>query len=545
MRTPGMALSLILLAGATASAQQQGTQFYTPEKTTDAPTFMNAEVVRVNRTANTVTFRSESGETTLTVVGEALTSLGTLHSGDKVVLGFRETTDANGRPARVVTSVREASATSGEPDGSRPTVRIAAGETVRGRVLTYDTRRRRVTIVDQSGSLRTLPVTTGINGISGLSPGANVALTLGGTASAVNVAGISALTTPVFANGIAFPPVNGQLVSFNQQTGALTLNTATAGQVTFPVGPQVVSGLSGLRPGQNLSLNFDVTSPSTGGAARTVVNSGGVLTNQARGSAPIVTPLATITGVQPVLANGLPVTAAGVPGAVSPVAPNTASINAPGLAGVPGAVGGGAAANTAGVTTAGATGVGTTAGGTAGGANTGAVNTGAAAGGQVVAGAPVVAGGGVAQSPFVNPVPSIPGVTPVSAAVLPPAHAKQPLSAEDVGTQRAQGELDLDAAAVSLAAAANQIDAVWAGFKNQCLRGFAAGISTTAGREWYALATDSVPTPTDDACRSLHADLRGRAQGFLAQVDTVEDAARKADVLPVRVREVFDRHRLR
>jgi hypothetical protein len=54
-----------------------------------------------------------------------------------------------------------------------------------------------------------------------------------------------------------------------------------------------------------------------------------------------------------------------------------------------------------------------------------------------------------------------------------------------------------------------------------------------------------VPTPTDDACRSLHADLRGRAQAFIAQLDTVEDAARKADVLPVRVREVFERHHLR
>ena len=368
--------------------------------------------------------------------------------------------------------------------------------------------------------------------------------------------------------------MNGQFVSFNQQTGNLTLNTTTAGRVTFPVGPNVVSGLSGLRPGQNLSLNFDVTSPTTGGVSRTgiastgvptgvtgtgavttgdttgnrtVVSGGGAGTNTVTtgGAAPIVTPLATITGVQSLLPNGQPVNAAGVPGAVSPVAPNTASINAPGLAGVPGAAGAGQAANTAGANTAGAAGVGTNAAGTTGAANTGGRTAGgAAAGGQVVGGGPVV-GGGVAQSPFVNPVPSIPGVTPVSAAVLPPAHAKQPLSADEVGAQRAQGEADLDAAAVSLAAAANQIDAVWAGFKNQCLRGFAAGIPTSAGREWYALARDSVPTPTDDACRALHADLTGRAQGFLAQVDTVEDAARKADVLPVRVREVFDRHRLR
>jgi hypothetical protein len=522
---------LILLAGATASAQQ-GTQYYTPERATDAPTFMNAEVVRVNRAANTVTFRSESRETTLTVEGEALTALGTLHAGDKVVLGYREMKDADGRVTRVVTSVQSASPTSGVPDGRTRTVRLAAGSTVRGRVLTYDDRRRRLTVVDESGALRTLPVRRGIAGLDTLTAGANVALTLGALGGGgFNVAGITPLgTTPVFANNVAFPPVNGQFVSFNQRTGNLTLETTTAGRVTFPVGTGVVSGLGGLRPGQNLSLTFDVTSPATPGVSRT-----GVGTAAGAAAVPTVRPLATITGVQPVLANTVPLQAAGVPGAVSPVAPNTASVNAPGLAGVPGAAGGTQGANTAGVTTAGATGAGTTAAGT----------TGAVPGTGTAAVGPIVAGGPVATSPYVNPVPSIPGVTPVSAAVLPPAVAKQPLSAEEVGTQRAQGEADLDAAAVALAAAANQIDAVWAGFKNQCLRGFAAGISSNAGREWYALADDRVPTPTDDACRALHADLTGRAQGFIAQVDTVEDAARKADVLPARVREVFERHRLR
>jgi hypothetical protein len=562
MKIPGIALSLILLAGASASAQQAGTQFYTPAKTTDAPTFVNAEVVRVNRTANTVTFRSESGETTLTVEGEALAPLGRVRTGDKVVLGYRVQKETDGRETRIVTSIREASPTSGEPGNTR-TVRLAAGEEVRARVLSYDTRRRRVTVIDESGAIRVLPVTRGITGLDSLVAGANVGLSLGGVAGGgVNVAGVTSLgTTPVFASGVNFPPVNGQLVSFNQRTGNLTLNTATAGQVTFPVGSNLATGLSGLRPGQNLSLTFDVTSPTTGGVTRTGVNTGATGAVGGAAATPIVTPLATITGIQPVLANGLPVQAAGVPGAVSPIAPNTASINAPGLAGTPGAAGAGNVANTAGVTTAGATGVGTTAGGVAGGvpvgtqagrtqaggtaagANAGVVggaNTGAVAGGGGV-----VAGGPVATSPYVNPVPSIPGVTPVSAAVLPPAHAKQPLSADEVGAQRAQGEADLDAAAVSLAAAANQIDAIWAGFKNQCLRGFAAGINTTSGREWYSLADDRVPTPTDDACRALHADLQGRAQGFLAQLDTVEDAARKADVLPVRVREVFDRHRLR
>jgi hypothetical protein len=108
---------------------------------------------------------------------------------------------------------------------------------------------------------------------------------------------------------------------------------------------------------------------------------------------------------------------------------------------------------------------------------------------------------------------------------------------------RAQGERDLDASAVALASAAAAIDPLWAGFKNQCLSGFSVN-TVTAGREWYLLADDRIPTPTDDACRAMFADLTGKTRGFLSQLETVEDAARKADVLPARVREVLDRHKL-
>jgi hypothetical protein len=96
---------------------------------------------------------------------------------------------------------------------------------------------------------------------------------------------------------------------------------------------------------------------------------------------------------------------------------------------------------------------------------------------------------------------------------------------------------------VALAAAAAAIDPAWAGFKSQCLSGVTVP-AVTAGREWYLLAEDRIPTPPDDACRALYTDLTGRARAFLSQLETVEDAARKADVLPVRVREVLDRHKL-
>src|SRR6188508_532282 len=210
MRTPRLAFLLVLLAGV-ASAQQPGSTSYTPSGPNDAPTFMNAEVVRVDRANNRVTFRSESRETALTVEGEALANIGSIHAGDKVVVGYRTATDASGREVRYVTSVRTASPTSGEPGGRRVAVALRSGSTVRARVLSYDAKRRRVTVIDESGALRAIPIGSGVTGLGSLVPGANVAFNLGGTNSAVNVSGITSLgNTPVFANGGAFPAVNGQ-----------------------------------------------------------------------------------------------------------------------------------------------------------------------------------------------------------------------------------------------------------------------------------------------------------------------------------------------
>jgi hypothetical protein len=564
MRTPRIAFALVLLAGV-ASAQQPGSTSYTPERRADAPTFMNAEVVRVDRANNTVTFRSESRETRLTVEGEALAMIGSLHTGDKVVVGYRIATDASGRETRYVTSVRTASPTSGEPGGRRVAASLSAGSTVRARVLSYDRGRRRVTVIDETGGLRAIPIGRGVNtGLDALVPGANVAFNLGGTGTGVNVSGITSLgNTAIFDGGVAFPPVNGRFVSFNQRTGAVTLDTTTAGRVTFPAGSNVVSGFGGLRPGDNLSLNFDVTSGArqaqaglpagTPGAATRVTGTG-----TATGT---TTPLAQITGVQQLVAGAPGVQAAGVPGAVSPVSPNTASINAPGLAGTPGATTGvgqqgagqqGAAAGQQGVGT-GQTGTG--AGGAAQAGGNGAGTGGAQGGGQSVVGGSNVAVGGLAPgsiggpvggvtSPQNRPIPNVPGGSAILPAVLPPAVAKQPLSAEEVGAMRAQGEADLDNAAVALAAAAAPMDAAWSGFKAQCLRGFTPE-TAAGGREWYLLASGRILTPSDDGCRAIFSDLTARANGFMQQLETVEDAARKADVLPVRVREVFERHRLR
>ena len=468
-------LSLFVLLPAIASAQQ-GMQSYTPEAKTDAPTFMNAEVVRVNRD-NTATFRSESGEITLTADDSATAALGTLHAGDKVLVGYREVKGADGRVTRYVTSVKAASPDSGESGRRAVSARLTKGSTVRGRVLSFDQRHRRVTLIDESGGLRALPVRSGIGGLDALVPGSNVAFNVGaGTGSALTVTGITPLgDTPVFANNNAFPGVSAQFVSFNAATGVVTLDTTTAGRLTFPVSSTMADSFGGLRRGDTLSFGFDVTTGQTKTGTTTFT------------PAPVV----TITGFQPLT------TASGAVGAIPAVLPT-------------GVVGGQAV---------GATPVSNTEGG------------------------PVVSGGTAAGSPYLKTVPSIPSGTPVTGAVLPPAGAKEPLSAGDVGLMRAQGERDLDASAVALAAAAAAIDPMWAGFKNQCLSGFSAP-TVTSGREWYLLAEDRVPTPPDDACRAMHADVKGRAMGFLSQLQTVEDAARKADVLPARVREVLDRHKL-
>jgi hypothetical protein len=523
MRT-AIVSSLFMLLPALASAQQ-GLQSYTPEPKTDAPTFINAEVVRVNRD-NTATFRSESGEVTLTADDSTTAAVGALHPGDKVLVEYREVRDG-GRVTRFVTSVKAASPTSGEPGRSRvASARLTAGSTVRARVLSYDKRRRRVTVIDESGVLRALPVRSGIGGLADLTPGANVAFNVGaGTAAgSLLVTGIDPLgTTPVFTGNNAFPVINGQFVGFNPNTGLVTFDTTTAGRVTFPVANNLAGGFTGLRRGDPFSFGFDVTNgqPQTGTTTFTPA------------------PVATITNFQPMT------TAAGaagvLPGTVAPaVLPQG---TATGVTPASNTVGGFAVGGETGASGTTAPGGGNTVGGMAVGGTTGTGASGAGTvGGGFVGGGPVVAGGGVG-SPFGNPVPSIPAATPVAGVVLPPATAKEPLSANEVGLMRAQGERDLDASAVALAAAAAGIDPVWAGFKNQCLRGFTVS-TVNSGREWYLLAEDRIPTPTDDACRAMHADLRGRAMGFLSQRETVEDAARKADVLPARVREVLDRHKL-
>ena len=107
---------------------------------------------------------------------------------------------------------------------------------------------------------------------------------------------------------------------------------------------------------------------------------------------------------------------------------------------------------------------------------------------------------------------------------------------------RAYGERDLDNAAVVLAMVANDIDASWFRFKMACLGGFTA--ETSPGREWFLLLDDRVRSPNDDQCRTMYSQMRGQAMGWEQQLSIALDAARRADVLPGRIRETLDRHRI-
>ncbi len=68
-----------------------------------SPMYVNAEVVRANAAAGTLTFRGAGGQAVLATEGEASSSLPSLRRGDKVIIAYRETPGATGPR---ITSIR-------------------------------------------------------------------------------------------------------------------------------------------------------------------------------------------------------------------------------------------------------------------------------------------------------------------------------------------------------------------------------------------------------------------------------------------------------
>jgi hypothetical protein len=516
---------------------QTGAQSYTPRRESSAPAYVNAEVVRVDRAAGTATIRAESGDPVLIADRDALPEAASLKAGDKVVVAYEVIVDEDGRARRLVTYLRPASPTSGEPGPSFVVASAGAGgATVR--VLSTDRANRRITVTDLSGSPVVLPVSTGAaRSLSALSAGDVVGLSFGGggvvSANALPaVSGIQALPAGTAVGNFVVPPFTGQFVGFEPGANLVTVRSTTGQLRSFPVSSAAGSGFIGLVPGENLSLGFQVTQEANrariragAGASTTTVSRTGL--SGLAGTTPGVLSVGSVQSVGPFNQAGFP-TGAGSP----QVARNTASPNAPGLTNVSGAT---AQTGNVGPQTGAQTG-----------ANAG--NAGGPIGAATGGGLPFIGGGiGVpsvagAVSPYASTVPSVPSPTPVFNAVLPPATAKAPLSQDEVGVLRAYGERDLDAAAMVLAMVANEIDAAWARFKVGCLGGFVP--ESAPNREWFLLLDGRVRTPTDDQCRAMYTQLQGLAAGFDQQLGIALDAARRADVLPGRVREILERHRI-
>jgi hypothetical protein len=98
-----------------------------PARGEDAPAYVNAEVVRYDKSARALVFRASGGEEKLVVDAAIVSAVSQLRSGDKVILTTR-VTGANDKGAvRVVTEVRPASGTSGEPGKTTSHVAPIAG----------------------------------------------------------------------------------------------------------------------------------------------------------------------------------------------------------------------------------------------------------------------------------------------------------------------------------------------------------------------------------------------------------------------------------
>jgi hypothetical protein len=159
-------LAVLTLAGM-AYAQQP--KVYTPSGSdVTVPTFMNADVVRVDPAGRTLTIRADNRDTVLVVEGEGLAPLSRLHVGDHVMLGYRVD---GGR--RVVTNIREV-VPSATPAAAAPS-RATTIESVR--VVAVNPAKRTLTVRDTDGARHVLSTTTeAARALRGLRVGDDVVL---------------------------------------------------------------------------------------------------------------------------------------------------------------------------------------------------------------------------------------------------------------------------------------------------------------------------------------------------------------------------------
>lgn len=284
--------------------------------------------------------------------------------------------------------------------------------------------------------------------------------------------------------------MNGELVRIDRNARTITLR-AEGRQTVLTVEPEALVGMGALRPGSSVILGYRLD--GSGRSARRIV------TSVRSGSAASGT-LAGDRKVTASLADSSPRTLSFTPRAEEPAVPPPPFPR----------------------------GNGTVQGGTVG---TGSVP-------QLPNGFP--------QAGINSQIPSIPPVARPSTAVLPPAsvlpETDPPRTPAEAAAVRERASRDFDLAAAVLGARAAEMDRAWFAYRGSCVSSTAP--LNSRSREWFGLLDGSITAPTDDVCEQAFAEVSRLAEGIGAQLDIARDSARRADVLPGRMRESLQRYNL-
>jgi hypothetical protein len=108
-----VALSFVVLLSTDVHSQDDQLPAGSKREAVSAPTYVNARVMRVNSSAALVTLQKASGAM-LTARWTGASS--TFRPGAPVIAAYREVVDSSGRTTFVITYMRPASSSSGEPE---------------------------------------------------------------------------------------------------------------------------------------------------------------------------------------------------------------------------------------------------------------------------------------------------------------------------------------------------------------------------------------------------------------------------------------------
>ena len=586
----------------------QEVSVFTPSQRSDAPMFMNGQVVRVDRAAGTITVRNEAGQRVLRVDRQAVASLGQLRAGSSVILGLRNT--GTGASGVLVTDIRPSGTVSFAPGRvSAKASMTASGARSIGtaEVVSIDRAGRRLTVVDSTGARRVLDVRgSAVSTMGTLQTGDTVSLgvaaplvagTPAGTVTSIDATSVSggaqgslALrsgdtsattgrtltrgTTTTFTNDSlprtpSLPPSPNSGLDRNPATtgvqpvpGAQPLPGAQTTTGVQPVpGAQPVTGaqpVPGAQPlpgtgvtGQTAANPGLETQPVPGTVGQNTINSstGQVTTNP--GMAPQAVPG---TGGQNAVN-------AGATGGVS-TAPNTGGISTgvnnggaatggiPGNVAVPGITGlsGGMSSRGVGAGNTGGAGPAT---GARGGTTTG--STGSRGGSGVVGGgSPVLSPsvpqlGGGAVGGINSQIPSIPASPgTVNTPVLP---LPSVMPGSTIATTPAEVATLREMGTRDFDMAVAVLAARAAEVDRAWIAYRSQCVSSSVplnnrNREWFGVLDGSLIGPTEDICESSFNEVQRLAMGVETALDNARDSARQADVLPGRMREVLQRYNL-